>query len=186
MKIRYDLTLDDFKYMAEMELKYYSDEFITPYEESYQWHLLYPHTGSVLEDERRIVGFTDILPLKQEVLDRVTEGSFNDKYLTSEDFISMEDLKAGDTINLFLCCLVIEKEYRKTDALKLLLNENLDYFRDLEKQGIIIDTVITSNVTESGVRFSRRMGFEWVMTSEHNTEIFRINWREFDERIRAM
>jgi hypothetical protein len=47
-----------------------------------------------------IVAFTDILPVKQEILQQIVNGTFNDKYLTPENLIDMDSLKEGDTFNL--------------------------------------------------------------------------------------
>jgi hypothetical protein len=35
MRIKRELTLEDFKYMEQLELKYYSEEHVTPFEEAY-------------------------------------------------------------------------------------------------------------------------------------------------------
>lgn len=186
MRIREEMTLEDFKYMEQLELKYYSEEHVTPYQESYQWHLSDPNMGFVLEDDGRIIGFTDMLPVKQEIFDRLVTGTFNDKYLTTDGLVSMEGLRKGDIVNLLFSCVLVEKEYRKTDALKILLNATMDYYRSFVEKGILIDSIVTSNVTEAGERFSERMGFERIGISEHQTVIYRTSFREFDERVKSM
>ncbi len=186
MKIKQEKTLDDFRYMEQLELKYYSEEHVTPYREAYLWHLSNPKTGFVLEDRDTIVAFTDILPLKRDIVDKILCGTYNDKYLTADDMVPMEGLKAGDAVDLLLSCILVDEEYRDTDALKKLLNAHLDYYREFAGKGIRIDAVITSNVTREGERFSERMGFERVVTSDHQTAIYRTSFQEFDLRVRKM
>lgn len=186
MNIKNELAMEDFIYMEQMEKKYYSEEYITPYEEAYQWYLSNPNGGAVLEDDGVIVGFTDVLPVKEEIFDRMIKGTFNDKYLTTEDLVSMEKLREGNSVNLLLSCILVEKEYRKTDALRMLLNATMDYYRSFTERGICIDSIATSNVTEAGVRFSERMGFERIGSSDHQTVLFRTSFREFDEQVRKM
>jgi hypothetical protein len=186
MQVKRKLTLDDFKYMEQLELKYYSEEHVTPYEEAYKWHLVNPDTSSVLEEGGRIIGFIDMLPLKKAIIEKILSGSFNDKYLKADDIVAMEKLREGESVDLLLSCIVVDKEYRKTDALKILLDDKMEYYRNFVKKGIVIDSIITSNVTEDGIRFSERMGFQRVGTSEHGTALFRTTFREFDERIKAM
>ena len=77
-------------------------------------------------------------------------------------------------MNLLLSCVLVDEEYRKTDALKILLDAHLNYYRSFEDRGIRIGNVITSNVTEAGERFSERMGFERVGRSEHQTMLYRV------------
>lgn len=186
MNIKVEKTIHDFIYMEQLELKYYSEEHVTPHQEAYLWHLSNPKTGFVLEDEGRIAAFSDILPVNPVICDQILKGNYNDKYLTAEDLVYMEDLKEGDEIDLLLSCILVDDEYRKTDALQILLNAHLDYYRDFVNRGIRINKVITSNVTAAGERFSERMGFNRVVRSRHGTTIYKISFREFDERVQGM
>ncbi|HYE67163.1 MAG TPA: hypothetical protein VEA58_01050 [Anaerovoracaceae bacterium] len=186
MNIKSEKTLDDFIYMEQLELKYYSKEHVTPYEEAYLWHLSNPKTGFVLEDNGRIAAFTDILPVKQEIFDQIKCGTYNDKYLTSDDLIDLEELEEGDSMNLLLSCVLVDDDYRGTDALKILLDAHLDYYRGYADRGITIGTVLTSNVTEAGERFSERMGFERIGRSEHQTTLYQTSFRQFDERVKRL
>ena len=186
MNIKNDKTPEDFQYMEQMELKFYSEKFITPWKEAYQWNVSNPKTGFVLEDCGRIVAFTDILPVRQEVFDGIVNGSFDDKYLTENDLVAIEESKEGDRVNLLLACILVDEDYRETDALKTLLNAHLDYYRSLADRGIQIETVVTSNVTREGERFSERMDFDRIGRSGHDTTLFRTSFRQFDERVKQM
>jgi GNAT superfamily N-acetyltransferase len=186
MNIKNEKTPEDFQYMEKLELNFYSEEHVTPWEEAYLWNLSNPKTGFVLEDCGRIVAFTDILPIRQELFDRILSGEFNDKYLKESDLVAMDELKEGDRVNLLLSCVLVVEDYRETDALKTLLNAHLDYYRSYVDRGIQIDAVVTSNVTTAGERFSERMGFERVGRSEHLTTIYKTKFRQFDERVREM
>lgn len=184
MRIKEQKTQDDFRYMEQLELKYYSEEHVTPWEEAYRWHLANPKTGFVLEDGGRIAGFSDILPLDRALTDQILQGTYDDKYLTAEDLISMEELQPGTRVDLLLSCIVIDDDYRQTDALKILLNAHLDYYRQFSEKGIFIHRVVTSNVTKAGEGFSERMGFMRVGTSAHHTAIYRTTFEEFDHQVR--
>lgn len=186
MNIKREKTLEDFIYMEQMELKYYSAEHVTPHEEAYLWHLSNPNTGFVLEDEGRIAAFTDILPVKCDIFDRIAAGEFNDKYLTTDDLVVMKELRPGDEVNLLLSCVLVDEDYRETDALKTLLDAHLDYYRSFADRGIMIGEVVTSNVTEAGKRFSERMGFEPIGRSEHGTMLYRTGFLQFHERVKQM
>ncbi len=123
---------------------------------------------------------------QEAAIERILSGSFNDKYLKADDLVSMEKLREGESVDLLLSCVLVEKEYRKTDALKILLDYNMEYYRSFVKKGILIDSIVTSNVTEDGIRFSERMGFQRIGISDHGTVLFRTTFREFDERIKAL
>lgn len=186
MNIKKHKTPEDFISMEQLELKYYSEEHVTPHEEAYRWHLSNPDTGFVLEDNGRIAAFSDILPVKREIFRRIAEGTFNDKYLTAEDLVSMDGLKEGDQVDLLLSCILVDEDYRETDALKTLLTAHLDYYRSIENKGVKIDTVLTSNVTKAGELFSERMGFEKIGRSEHHTMLYRTSFRQLCESTARM
>jgi len=186
MNIKKAKTPDDFKYMEQLELKYYSEEHVTPHKEAYLLHLSNPETGFVLEDGGRIAAFTDILPVKQGVYEGILQGVFNDKFLTADDLVDMEALREGDSINLLLSCVVVDDDYRETDALKMLLTAHLGYYRGFAERGIQIGSVVTSNVTKDGERFSERMGFERIGESEHHTAIYRIGFHQLIENVKKM
>lgn len=186
MNIKKIKTLNDFIYMEQLELKYYSEEHVTPHQEAYLWHLSNPNTGFVLEDDGRIAAFSDILPVKPDIFGQIVRGTLNDKYLTTEDMVSMEALRAGDSVNLLLSCILVDDDYRGTDALKLLLNAHLDYYRQYRDKGIYIDSVATSNVTKAGERFSDRMGFKRIGKSEHHTVLYQTSFADFDRQVRNM
>ena len=186
MNIKNDKTPEDFQYMEQLELKFYSEKYVTPWQEAYLWNLSNPKTGFILEDCGRIVAFTDILPVRQEVFDGIVNGSFDDKYITENDLVAIEELNAGDCVNLLLACILVDEDYRETDALKTLLNAHMDYYRRFADLGIRIETVVTSNVTREGERFSERMGFDRIGRSGHETTLFRTSFDQFDERVKLM
>jgi len=183
MRIHSKKTIEDYKKMEVMELKYYDAEHVTPYTESFEWAQYCPESDVMLMDKDRIVGFMDILPIKKTVFEGIKEGCFNDKYLTTADIARKQDLKAGAHVDLLLSCVVIEEEYRKTDALAMLLLAHLKYFMTFLEEGITIDFVVTSNVTDEGIHFSQKMGFQKVCHSDHGTEIYLIPFCDFKKRI---
>ncbi len=158
MRICSEKTIEDFRKMEEMELEYYDAEHVTPYTDSFEWAQYCPESDIMLMDKDRIAGFMDILPIKKTVFEGIKEGHFNDKYLTTEDIARKQDLKEGDHVDLLLSCVVIDKEYRKTNALPMLLSAHLKYFMTFPVEGITIDFVVTSNVTDEGVADHRLSG----------------------------
>lgn len=181
MKIKQKLTLEDFKNMKILEEKYYDEEFITPYEEVYQWYKEYNYSIRIVEDKGQVVGFLNLFPIKREIFDLLKQGDFNDKYLEKNHIVNI-DSNECEEINLFLSCILIDGSYRKTNALKLLLEEYARFYSELENR-VKINCVITDNVTESGARFSRRLGFIKVKDSNHSSEVYMTTFKEFKENV---
>ncbi len=185
MNIKSDLTLDDFLKMAAIEKKYYSADYIADYREAFDWYSKFSFTTKAVEDQGEIVGFLDLFPISKEIFKLLEQGRFNDKNLTTGDIIDIQSLDSGK-INLFLCCVVIEKNYRKTDALKMLLNAYADFYKSFQDLGISIDWIITDNVTPEGERFSQKLGFKKLMESDHKTVVYRQKFKEFLKAVEAL
>lgn len=173
------MTIENFIEMEKLELKYYNEEHVTPHEEAYKWHLEFSNSDVALEDKGKIIAFMDMMPIKDLIFEQIKEGHFNDKYLTTEHIVKMENLEEGDTVNLLLSCVVVDEEYRRTDALKILLTTYLHYYLSFTKRGVNIEHIITSNVTEHGERFSEKLGFRRIGLSDHDTALYLIPFDDF-------
>lgn len=65
---------------------------------------------------------------------------------------------------------MVDVGFRKI-GVKFLLNEYLNIYNEFVKDGIAIKYVITDNVTKDGVEFSKRIGLEPILKSDHGTTI---------------
>jgi Acetyltransferase (GNAT) family len=175
MQIIKHFTLDDFKEMQELERKFYVDDHITPYEEAYRWYKEYPYTVRALRDNEKIIGFVNMFPIKDHIFKAIQAGTFNDRDLVLEHIINIHGA-LEDKVNMFLCCIVIDQDYRRTDALSMLLRENIQYYEHIQTQ---IQSIITDNVTDKGESFSKRLGFKKVTDSQFDSIIYMGNYAEF-------
>lgn len=183
MKIMEHLQLAHFQQMEQLELQYYDAEFITPYEESYNWYLFRPDSIVALEDEGRIVAFMNLLPVKQHVYQQIEQGTFNDSLMTTAD---IEDLSSSARhVYYFLSCVIVDQEYRKSPALPIMLHHYLDVLNRVEQSGIRIYSIIMDNITEAGNRFAHRLGMNLVCTSDHHSHIHASDYETFKQHVQA-
>lgn len=171
MKIKQSLDITDFKQMELLERKYYDEEFITPYHEAYNWYEKYSFSIIALEYKGEIAGFINLFPVTNQVFDQIISGTYNDRLLTADDIVDINGY-IGDTISLFLSCVVIDESVRKLGALEMLLKSYIDFYRELEAKGIHIGKIVTDNVTLSGENFSRKIGFSKLLDSDHGSKIY--------------
>lgn len=182
MKIKKNLIIEDFIHMEELEKMYYDEEFIAPYEEAYEWYKSKEYSVIVVEDNHKIVGFMNIFPIKKWVFNELKKGTFNDKYLTPNEIIDFNTCEGG-IYNLFLSCVVIHSDYRKSEALNMILKAYAQYYSDIRKD-IELQYIITDNVTKEGERFSERLGFSKVIDSEHESVVYMGKVGDFIKKFR--
>ena len=179
-----NLTLEDFKKMSDLESKYYDESHITPYEEAYRCYLSFPWSNKALWDNDILIGFLDLYPIKNDLFNQIKAGVFNDKNAGLDDVLDIFN-NCDEKINMFLSCIVIDKEYRKTGALKKLLKEQIDFYKD---QGVFfnVSSIITDNVTKQGEGFSKRIGLTKVIETDHNSVVYIGDYMEFVKRIEEL
>ena len=185
MQIRRTLTIEDFKQMEAMEKEYYSTDFIADYHDAYDWYNVLSFTTMAIEDQGKIIGFMDLFPVTAPIFGLIKRGVFNDKNLKTHDIIDLHKAKTG-CFNLFLSCVVIDRNYRGTQALKILLESYVDFYNGYASQGIEFDEIITDNVTHEGERFSERLGFKMLLESDHKTVVYCQKYRDFIEAVNRL
>ena len=185
MKIKKKLTIADFMEMEAMEKQYYSSDYIADYKDAYDWYAKLNFTSMAIFDQGKIIGFLDLFPVKEPIFDLLKKGMFNDKNLKTEDIVDIRKIKGG-RYNLFLCCIVIDKAYRSTNALKILLKTYVDYYQSFFTQGISFDEVITDNVTVEGERFSEKLGFKKLLKSDHGSVVYCHKFKDLCEVVKNL
>lgn len=168
------LTKAHFDEMEELEKQYYDEEFITPSMESYAWYIKHPNSIQVVTYLGKVVGFMNMFPISKALFDAIKEGCYNDAYLKAEDIVSLEDYELEGY--LFLSCIVVDKLFRRTQVLKMLIESYVNIYKPY-----LVEAIITDNITESGAAFSERMGFKFFCKSDHNSKIYIGRWNEFEK-----
>ena len=184
ISIKKSLNYSDFLSMFELEKQYYSVDNITPPEESYQWYINRQNSIIAVQDEKQMIGFMCLFPIPAHIKQEILQGTFNDANMTYEDIVELDHSNVSEVYALFLSCVVIHKEYRKTEALKLLLNEYKNLYLSLTKEGYKFDVVLSDNVTEEGFQFSKRLGLDYWCKTDHDSIIVKGHYETFLNNIR--
>lgn len=170
MEIKEHLTKKDFERMAEIEALYYDAEFITDWQDSYDWYTFSKDTVVAVADGKKIVGFMNLFPVSDGFYQVIYQGAHHEGYLDLDDVLRIKD-GMQPAYHLFLSCVAVHPEYRKTEAIALILKAYSKKYLDYLDEGYQLKDVVTHNVTEAGVSFSKRLGFEVVGRTPDGTAI---------------
>ena len=168
-----------FEQMAQLELQFYGEEFITPPHEAHKWYQRYPYTVVAAAHNDKIVGFVNLFPVKKHIADALRAGVFNDHFLTLD---GVEDIYAGadSALHMFLCCVVVDEAYRAQGLTRVLLKAAAAQYADVAHR---CADVITDNVTPDGEAFSQRYGFRLLRCSDHGSAIYTQPWADFVQKL---
>jgi len=164
MRLRTELSFQDFVEMEQLERKFYREEFIAPAEEAMRWFQAHPFSIKIVENYGEIVGFMNCFPVVPAVAKAIKNGGFNDQELKVEDIQSPKEAK--EPLQLFLSCIVVKEENRHTGVVSLLMNS---YFEEIDSWGKRIASVLMETVTKEGAQFAQRMGMEQVRAKTDTT-----------------
>lgn len=171
--------------MEQLEKRYYGEEHITPYAESYEWYVQRPHSILALEEDNRIIGFMNLFPVKPDIYEQIASGTYNDKYLTYREIIPIET-EPVTSMNLFLSCVVIDDHFRKSPALPMLLGSYVDYYENFRGKGVRLEGIVGDAVTVDGERFLNKIGLKRYCSSNHDSTIYRGTYEEFVNAVSKM
>lgn len=167
-----------FKAMALLEAKYYSEDFITDWEDAYDWYLYSRDTCIAVEEDNQLVGFMNLFPVSKAFYDKIATGKDHDGFLELEDVLRISDEPSG-CYNLFLSCIVVDDAYRKSNALETIIGAYLSRYQAHCEHGAKIEYIITHNVTAAGRRFSERMGFKQVLQLADGSTVAEVSYLDF-------
>ena len=167
-KICSELTIEDFVSMEKLEKLYYGDEFITPYATSYECYLRFKHYVVAVKHNEDLVGMMCLFPVTDAIFLALKTGDYNDATLTPADIVIPDS--SGKSLNLFLSCIVIHEAHRK-GVKKLLFERYKQIYFDYEMDQNPLSDIITDNVSEEGVLFSKRHCMTPIKTSSHSSVI---------------
>lgn len=180
LKMKKRLSKKNFSEMYEIERYYYSEEFITSAEESYLWYKFKPNSICAIADNGIIIGFMNLFPISEEIYNQIKRGVYQDSKMTYKEIL--EPGESEGPIYLFLSCVAVHQQYRKSKALEMMLE---DYIKQYEKwllKGYSIHGIVTENVTQAGLKFSLKMGMKNINISDHNAYICEGTFENFKEQ----
>ncbi|MEG1756492.1 MAG: GNAT family N-acetyltransferase [Clostridia bacterium] len=173
------LMQEHFVQMQALEASCYDDAFITPAEEAYSWYLQYPYTTVAAGKDGAIAGFVNLFPVTDAVLAGLQTGTYQDKDMILEDITDLREGSNGP-LHLFLCCIAVAEAYRGRGLTTRLLCAAMEPYEALRDR---IDWLITDNVTEEGMRLSRRFGLKLVCETNHTSVIYQERYEVFRQAV---
>lgn len=173
MYIKTNLNFSDFQAMETIERQYYPPEYIAPAETSYSWYLHWPDSILAVFEDDKPVGFMNLFPVHDGLYQQIQSGTFNDALLKVEDIrVPVPSATGSDhPYALFLSCVAVDRNYLKKGIARTLLKAYLERYTMYEKEGYAFGDLITDNVTEAGLQFSKSIGLTPLRQSDHQSWI---------------
>ena len=125
-------------------------------------------------DEGRMVGYLCFLPISDSLYrDIVETDQFHDDDISPEDVIQFHN-----HVNLYLVSIAILPSYQNTAVIVEMTKAFFRFLKEKREQNICVSNILASAVTEDGVKFLQRLGFQKLKTVDEQYSLFILNYDE--------
>lgn len=170
----HELIYNDFKDMFEIDKKVMREDLIADVNTTYSWFKYNKYTHICVRDisSSRIVGYFSVLPITDEVYNKILHGDFQDKDFTED---SIEQYIFPDFYKIYIAGVGIDPEYQNTGAFIKLYNALIDLFIALAKdREIYISEILAEASTKQGEKFCKMVGMKKIASTHNSTDVYRL------------
>lgn len=167
-----ELTYKDFEDMFEIDKKVMREDLIADVATTYGWfkYNKYTHIGVRAVSSNRLVGYFSVLPVTDEVYNKILHGDFQDKDFTED---SIEQYIFPNFYKIYVAGVGIDPEYQNTGAFIKLYNSLIDLFISLAKdREIYISEVLAEASTKQGEKFCKMVGMKKIASTNNGTDVY--------------
>lgn len=169
-----EFTYKDFVDMFDIDKKVMREDLIADVETTYSWykHNKYTHIGVRDINTGRIVGYFSVLPVTDEIYDKILCGNFQDKDFTSD---SIEQYIFSNFYKIYIAGVGIDPKYQNTGAFIKLYNALIDLFLSLAKEReIYVSEILAEASTKQGEKFCKMVGMKKICSTSNDTDVYKL------------
>lgn len=167
-----DFEYKDFMDMFEIDRKVLREDLIASADTSYSWYKYNNLTHIAVRDtvSQKIVGYFSVLPITDDVYQKILQGEFKDKDFTTD---SIQQYIFPDFYRLYIAAVAIEPEYQNTGAFVKLYNALIDMLLALAKEReIYISEIVAEASTKQGEKFCKMVGMKKIAQTTSETDVY--------------
>lgn len=174
-------TEEDMQAIAEISRSiFHNDKTIpykpTPMETRLSWMRKNRETYYVLRStDGTITGYTCILPIKKETIDRFILDEIRTNGITADD---IELYEPGRPMHLYIMAMCVDPSYPYTLKHKYgarLVAGLFAFLLDLAERGIEVETITARSHTHDGIRLLRKIGIPQLRSPNPKKNLFSVN-----------
>ena len=174
-EIFHNSTQKDILEMIELDKTNYLGNDVGNYNDCVEWLKICPLMYTIIKSNNKIIGYINFLPITKQCYQQIKNGQKKDYELSSNDVLNFNK---GDNYCLFMS-IVINKEYRNSNAFNYLFNDFVKMLANLNENGIKIKNVIADCVTAGGERLARSFKGKFICKTPTKSSIYEFDPKDF-------
>ena len=132
-----------------------------------------PENGLIVRERatKKIVGYSMLLPIREEMYERIRTGTFIDTDFTPDMTFRYDE---PGIYRLYFASVVVHPDHRGAAMVLTMLDAMVKDFIDLTSRGIFFESMIADVVSRDGIKFCKLFGLKEVCRSNHNSYIYEV------------
>ena len=167
-EIMYDVSEKDIKQMIALDKECYFGADVGDFYKCLSWYKKCPQLYTVLKTNQEIVGYVNFLPITKASYDKIKKGQEKDYELQEKDILPFSK---GNNYCLFMS-VVIDKKYRLSKAIIVLLLGLKEKIKNFEADGIKIRSFVADCVTGEGEKLAKHFGGKFLCLTPSGSKIY--------------
>lgn len=167
-----ELCYQDFVDMYEIDKLVLRSDLIALPDITFKWYQynIYTHIAVRSVNTGRIVGYFALLPVTDELFNKIQSGDFKDNDL-STDGIRQYDM--ADFYKLYVAAVCIHPKHQNTTAFNRLYHALIEMMYELAtEREIYITDIVTEASTKQGEKLCKILGLKKLMCTDLDTELY--------------
>jgi len=167
-----DATPADIEAVIALDRGSFDERYQVDPEQDRALFLSNQENGLIVKDARtgEVVGYSMILPLREDVYERVRSGRFVDTALTGDMVVPFDH--PGDDYRIYFASVVIHPRHRGASLLLTMVETMVGDFIALAERGIFGRTLTADVVSREGEKLAQLLGLTEVCKTDHGSRIF--------------
>lgn len=168
-----DVALADVEAIIELDRESFAEAYQVAPEQDIELFKANRENGLVIKDTKtgEVVAYSMLLPVREEIYDRILTGKFIDTALTPDMVLTLD--RPG-IYRMYFASIVIHPAHRGASLLLTMFDAMVADFVALAERGIFGASLAADVVSQDGEKFARLFGLVELRKTDHNSHIYEV------------
>ncbi len=168
-----DVPIEDVEAIIALDRESFTESYQVAPEQDIELFKANRENGLVIKDSKtgEVVAYSMLLPVRDEIYDRILTGRFIDTALTSDMVLTFD--RPG-IYRMYFASIVIHPAHRGASLLLTMFDAMVADFVALAERGIFGASLAADVVSQDGEKFAKLFGLSEIRKTDHASRIFEV------------
>ena len=168
-----DVALEDVEAIIALDRESFAEAYQVAPEQDIELFKANRENGLVIKDSKtgEVVAYSMLLPVREEIYDRILTGKFIDTALTPDMVLTLD---SPGIYRMYFASIVIHPAHRGASLLLTMFDAMVADFVALAERGVFGASLAADVVSQDGEKFAKLFGLAELRKTDHNSHIYEV------------